>query len=78
MVFAAGDAMGSAMGITRLRELGLPVRAASGLVTASPLAAREAAAATGVPVLDLEALSSAGVAEVLGRPAEVRLVGAAG
>ena len=78
VVFAAGDAMGSAMGIARLRELGLPVRAASGLVTASPLAAREAAAATRLPVLDLDALSSAGVAEVLGRPSEPRLVGAAG
>ena len=66
MVFAAGDAMGSAGGVQWLRSLGLPVRAATGVLTASPLAAREAATVTGLPVLGLDDLSSADVAEHLG------------
>jgi MinD-like ATPase involved in chromosome partitioning or flagellar assembly len=65
IVFAAGDAMGSAAGIQWLQGRGLPVVAASGLLTASPLAIREARAAHGLPVLDLDDLSSPGIAEVL-------------
>jgi hypothetical protein len=34
-----------------MADLGAPVRAVSGLLTASPLASRAAAAATGLPVL---------------------------
>ncbi|MCB1996751.1 MAG: DUF1611 domain-containing protein [Burkholderiaceae bacterium] len=78
VVFAAGDAMGAAMGVGWLRQRGLPVRAASGLMTASPLAAREAAAATGLPVLDLAALSDVGVADVLGWVAVPNQAGVAG
>lgn len=66
VVFAAGDAMGSAAGVQWLRAQNLPVVAASGLLTASPLAAREAQTATGLPVLDLDALSSATVAGIVG------------
>jgi hypothetical protein len=65
IVFAAGDAMGSAAGIQWLQGRGLPVVAASGLLTASPLAIREARAAHGLPVLGLDDLSGAGIAEVL-------------
>jgi hypothetical protein len=51
VVFAAVDALSAHSGVALLREMGVPVRAVSGLVTRSPLAAREAAAATGLPVL---------------------------
>ena len=74
VVFAAGDAMGSAAGVQWLKSRGLPVVAASGLLTASPLAMREAANATGLPVLDIDALSSASVAGVLGVAATQRRV----
>lgn len=66
VLFAAGDAMGSAAGVQALRAMGLPVAAASGLLTASPLAMREAAAAGGVEVLDLDALRSPSVLERVG------------
>ena len=49
-VFAAGDAMGAAAGVSRLRELGHTVAAISGLVTRSPLGTREAGS-IGLPVL---------------------------
>lgn len=77
VVFAAGDAMGSAAGVQWLRGLGLPVAAASGLLTASPLAMREAAAATGLAVLDLDALRDPAVVDSVGfRHAEKAAVGA--
>lgn len=44
VVFAAADAMGAVAGVQRLRNLGWKVRAFTGLVTASPLAASEAEA----------------------------------
>lgn len=50
IVFAAGDAMGALAGVEWLRRRHLPVLAVSGLLTASPLASREAAA-TGLPVI---------------------------
>ena len=56
VVFAARDALGAAAGARALGELGLRVVAVSGVLTASPLAMREAHMATGLPVLDLEAL----------------------
>lgn len=55
-IFAACDAMGAAAGTQWLRQTGLPVLAVSGLVTASPLAARETEMATGLPVLGIAAL----------------------
>ncbi len=57
MIFAAGDAMGAAAGALWLQERGLPVLAISGLVTASPLAARETKVATGLPVLGISTLT---------------------
>lgn len=72
ILFAAGDAMGGAAGVSWLQERKLPVRGLTGLLTASPLAMEEANAAVDVPILNLEALSDPGVAERLmtkcGRP----------
>src|SRR5882757_10010084 len=51
VVLAVGDALGAVAGIDVLEALGVPVRVVSGLITASPLASREASAATGLPVL---------------------------
>ena len=65
VVFAAGDAMGSVGGVAWLRERKLPVVAAGGLLTASPLASREAAQALGVPVLTLDDLASPDVVHAL-------------
>jgi Domain of unknown function (DUF1611_C) P-loop domain len=58
VVFAAGEAMGAIAGLDRLRALDLPVVAVSGLITASPLAAREAAAAIDVPVVPIGEIAS--------------------
>lgn len=66
IVFASPDPMGALAGMQWLRERKLPVRAVSGRMTASPLAAREAQAALNLPVLDLEGLSSPGIADTLG------------
>ncbi len=65
IVFAAGDAMGAAHGVERLRELGLPVSAASGVLTSSPLALREAERACGIPILSLDQLRDPGVADAV-------------
>lgn len=62
VIFAAGDAMGASGGVEWLRQRKLPVVAVSGCVSASPLAAREAAAATGLPVLGLEELAAPDIA----------------
>jgi len=51
VVLAVGDALGAVAGIGVLDELGVKVAVVSGLVTASPLASREAASATGLPVI---------------------------
>jgi molybdopterin-guanine dinucleotide biosynthesis protein len=67
VIFAAADAMGAAAGVAHLRGLGLDVVAVSGRLTRSPLATREAAAATGLPVLTIAELSDAGrMADLLG------------
>lgn len=66
VLFAAGDAMGAVAGVQMLRELGLPVRASTGCLTASPLAMREAAAGHGLPVLNLAALSASDIGARLG------------
>lgn len=49
-LFAAGDAMGAVAGVRVLREMGVPTLAVTGRLTASPLAAREAAAQLDLPV----------------------------
>jgi molybdopterin-guanine dinucleotide biosynthesis protein len=56
IVFAAGDAMGAIAGVAALRALDLPVVAVSGVLTCSPLAMAEAAAAVDLPVLGLDDL----------------------
>lgn len=67
VLFAAGDAMGAAAGVSHLRSLGLEVAAVSGRLTRSPLAAREAELATGLPVLTSEHLTDANLmCQVLG------------
>ena len=66
LVFASPDAMGALAGTQWLRARQLPVLAVSGLLTASPLASREAGAVLPMPVLDLAALGHPGIAEVLG------------
>ena len=56
VIFAAGEAMGAAQGVSQLRAMGLPVVAVSGRLTISPLATREAMVACGLPVLTLDDL----------------------
>lgn len=69
VIFAAPDSMGAAAGVAHLRALGHNVVAMSGLLTRSPLAVREAAAVTGLPVLTRGELSDPGVTmELLGLP----------
>ncbi len=65
VVFAASDALGAVGGIARLRVLGLPVVAAGGCVTRSPLAIREVEQALDLPVLCRATLSEPGVAAQL-------------
>jgi len=71
VLFAAADAMGAAFGSSWLTQRGIAPLAISGLVSASPLAAREAEGATGVGVVTLAELrdpvASARIA--LSRPA---------
>jgi len=71
VVFSAFDAAGAVFGVERLRRLNLPVVALSGLVSTSPLGAREANAATGLPVASSAQLAdpaylAEALAEVLG------------
>jgi hypothetical protein len=65
VVFAAGEALGATAGQLLLSGLGLPPVAISGMLTASPLAKREAANSLDVPVLDKAELASATVADLL-------------
>ncbi|GAA5175789.1 DUF1611 domain-containing protein [Pseudonocardia eucalypti] len=65
VVLAVGDALGAVAGIGVLAELKVPVRAVSGLVTASPLATREAAAATDLPVVSPAELAGGAAVDLL-------------
>ncbi|MDZ7993080.1 MAG: molybdopterin-guanine dinucleotide biosynthesis protein MobB [Nostoc sp. EfeVER01] len=56
VLFATGGALGAAAGIEWLQSFNLPVLAVSGLVTASPLAARETEKATNLPIFDIQML----------------------
>lgn len=56
VLFATNSALGAAAGVELLQLYQIPVLAISGMVTTSPLAARETAIATGLPVLDVEML----------------------
>ena len=51
LLFAAPDSAGAAGGVAFLRQMDLKPLAISGLVSCSPLAATEAEAATGIPVV---------------------------
>jgi hypothetical protein len=65
VVFAAGESLGAVAGQMLLAQLGLAPVAISGMLTASPLAKREAASSLDVPVLDKNELASAAVADLL-------------
>jgi hypothetical protein len=69
MIFAAKDALSAVAGVEWLQRHHLPICAVSGILTASPLAMREAHTAIGLPVLDPDALSTAGVANLIGNHA---------
>lgn len=57
LIFAAGDAMGAAYGANWLIERQHDLIAISGLLTASPLASREAAGVTGLPIVGIQQLT---------------------
>ncbi|WP_417607693.1 hypothetical protein [Primorskyibacter flagellatus] len=57
LVFACGDAVAAAGGVSHLSRLGLVPDALTGLVSCSPMASAEAQAATGLTVLTKEDLS---------------------
>jgi hypothetical protein len=68
VVLAVGDALGAIAGIEVLARLGVSVRLVSGVVTASPLAVREAVAATGLPVLTPGELAGGAAMDLLVGP----------
>lgn len=65
VLLAVADALGAVAGVDLLRELGVPVLAVSGLVTASPLASREVAAATDLDVLSPSDLANGSAVDIL-------------
>jgi hypothetical protein len=65
VILATSDALSARAGVEILRGLDLPVRAVSGMVSRSPLAAREARAATGLPVLTVAELAAGGALRLL-------------
>ena len=69
-VLAAADPLGAAGALAILRRAGLEPRAISGLLTCSPLAMREAEAATGVRCLTTESLMAGALSEELIASAE--------
>jgi Domain of unknown function (DUF1611_C) P-loop domain len=64
MVFACGDAVAAAGGVAELARHGLRPDALTGILSCSPMAAAEAVAATGVPVLGKSDLSDPAEANV--------------
>ena len=64
VLFAAADATGAIAGVAWLRERGLPLMGVSGVLTASPLAMREAGTID-APIHDLEALGAGELAAAL-------------
>ena len=62
VVFTSREAMGAVAGIALLRRHGIPVCAVGGVLTASPLATREARGALDVPVLGVEQLADPSLA----------------
>jgi len=77
VIFASGEAMGACGGVTWLQRHGLPVIAASGLMTSAPLAVREAGDVLPVPVFSREDLETGAVAyQLLPQQQEAKLVAA--
>lgn len=70
VVFTAGEALGAWAGVTMLRQHRIEVAAVSGLLTSSPLAMAETAAAVQVPVLTMEDLATPVAAMSLLRPTD--------
>ena len=68
VLFAAADALSAAYGVKWFSERTLPLLAVSGLLTASPLARREAELASQAPVLDMLTLQAATITEWLAEP----------
>jgi hypothetical protein len=68
VVFAAGDALGAIAGVSRVTELGLPLRMVSGRFTAAPLAVAEARAALDLPVVVSKDFADPAVAGLLLEP----------
>ncbi|MHA7292305.1 DUF1611 domain-containing protein [Arthrobacter sp. HLT1-21] len=67
VLFSAADALGATAGVRILRESGVKVAAVSGLLTASPMAAGEAASVLDVPVIKTFDLCLAEVARSIVR-----------
>jgi hypothetical protein len=74
VLFAAADAAGALFGVQRLQAGNHPVLAVSGLLTASPLAVREAQASLDVPVYGSADLQSPALASELRRRAMPEVV----
>lgn len=68
LFFAVTGSLEAESGVRRLQELGLPLRATSGLIARSPLAVREAEEATGVPCLSTARLLEGDALRLLGHP----------
>jgi dethiobiotin synthetase len=65
LVFCAGDALGAQAGVEWLERRGLPIAGVSGLLTASPLAVREARRSTQLPVWTTDCLTDPLIATTL-------------
>lgn len=65
LVFAAHDPLGAQAGVAWLTARNLPVIAITGVLTSSPLAIREAEAATGLPVFNTAGLARSAVASII-------------
>lgn len=73
--FAANDSLSAESGVRALRLAGLPVRATAGMVTRSPLATREAEAATDLPCLSVERMMSGEIPPLLRPAAAISVAG---
>jgi hypothetical protein len=63
--FAANDSLSAACGVRELQQRGLPLRAVAGALTQSPLAMREAEAASGMPCFSIERMLGPDLLELL-------------
>ena len=65
IIFAAHDAMGAVAGVDQLRRSGQSVLALSGTITQSPLSAREAEEACGLPVINSDTLGNPEISDII-------------